>query len=156
MESTMTTDLQKVSPAADFAELKKLLGPPPVLSSEDANAYYAILARILKSLGASDFIEQIIAKDLADATWEMIRYSRHKALAVERQYREQREEEQEAEQPQGSTQESEKTGEPGEEDQQAEQVEPAADQTGATTTQFERMVVLAEVVDTVVDDCREI
>ena len=41
----MTTDLQKTSPAADFAELKELFGPPPILSTEDAKAYYAMLAR---------------------------------------------------------------------------------------------------------------
>ena len=44
----MTTDLQKKSPAADFAELKELFGPPPILSTEDAKAYYAMLARILE------------------------------------------------------------------------------------------------------------
>ena len=71
--------------------LKELFGPPPVLSSEDPKAYDAIWARILESIKASDFIEQMLGKDLADATWEMKRYSRHKALVIERQYLEQQE-----------------------------------------------------------------
>ena len=68
-----------------------MFGPPPVLSSEDSKAYYAMWARILESIKASDFIEQMLAKDLADATWEMKRYSRHKALVIERKYLEQQE-----------------------------------------------------------------
>ena len=87
----MTKDLEKASPATDFAELKELFGPAPVLSSEDAKAYDAMLARILESLKASDFIEQMLGKDLTDATWEMKRYSRHKAMVIERQILEQQE-----------------------------------------------------------------
>ena len=151
----MTKDLKRTSPAADFAELKELFGPPPILSTEDAKAYYAMMARILDSLGASDFIEQMLAKDLTDATWEMKRCARHKALAIERKYRGQQEleeaEEQEAGQPAEPAQESEQTGEPEKEGQQIEQAEQG--QTGAPTTQFERMLELAEVVDTVMADC---
>lgn len=81
----MTKEIEKVSPATDFAELKELFGPAPVLSSEDAKAYDAMLARILKSIEPRDFIEQMLGKDLTDATWEMKRYSRHKVMVVERQ-----------------------------------------------------------------------
>src|SRR5262245_39747171 len=87
----MAKDLQNASFTTDFVDLKKLFGPPPVLNSEDLEAYDAMLAHILKSLNASDFIEQMLAKDLTDATWEMKRYSRHKALVIERQYRERQE-----------------------------------------------------------------
>src|SRR5262249_17037930 len=154
VEITMTNDVKKVSKVADFAELKKLFGPPPVLSSEDANAYYAMMARIIEAIEPRDFIEQMLAKDLTDVTWQLQRYSRHKALAVERQYREQQleaEDEQEAEQAQDPADESKQTGDPGEEGQQVEQVEQVA-QTGAPTTQFDRMLVLAEMVDAAVDD----
>ena len=87
--------MQKASLTTDFAKLKELFGPPPVLSSEDPKAYDAMLARIIKSLKASDFIEQMLSKDLTDVTWELKRYSRHKALVIERQYREQQEMEEE-------------------------------------------------------------
>ena len=109
------------------------------------------------SLGASDFIEQMLAKDLTDVTWEMKRCSRHKAMAIERKYREQQEieeaeQDQEPEQPEEPGEMSEQAGAPVEEGQQIEQAEPAG-QTGAPTTQFDRMLELAEVVDTVIADC---
>ena len=130
----MPKDLQKASLTADFVELRKLFGPPPVLSSEDPKAYDAMWARILQSLNASDFIEQMLSKDLADATWEMKRYSRHKALVIERQYREEQEmkaaeeaeETEEAEQLEKSAPESdqaEQADKPAVEGEQNEQVE---------------------------------
>jgi hypothetical protein len=157
----MAKDLQKTSFTTDFVELKELFGPPPVLSSEDPKAYDAMWARILESLKTSDFIEQMLSKDLTDATWEMKRYSRHKALVIESQYREQQEmeeaeeaeETEEAEQLEGSAQESEQaTAVEGEQIEQVEEVKQA----GAPTTQFERMLELAAVVDSVVPDCDEI
>ena len=122
----MTKHLRHASPA--FAELKELFGPSPVLSSEDSKAYDAIWARILESIKASDFIEQMLAKDLADATWEMKRYSRHKALVIERQYREQQEiyeaeEAEEAERWEEAAEEGEQGDEQGEQVEQSQQVE---------------------------------
>ena len=64
----MTKDVIKTnSPASNFAKLKKLFGPPPVLSSEDPKAYDTIMARFIECLKASDFIEQMFVKDLTDA-----------------------------------------------------------------------------------------
>ena len=146
----MTKDLQNASFTTDFVELRGLFGPPPVLSSEDLKAYDAMLARILKSLKPSDFIEQMLGKDLTDATWEMKRYSRHKALVIERQYREQQELEE--------AEEAEETAEQVEESAavaQSEQVEDVKS-AGAPTTQFDRMLELAAVVDSVIPDCDEI
>src|SRR5262245_65154403 len=107
----MSKALQKAPHTTDFVELKELFGPPPVLSSEDPKAYDAMLACILASLKPRDFIEQMLGKDLTDATWDMQRYSRHKALVIERQYREQQEmeeieEAEEAEQLEESAEES--------------------------------------------------
>ena len=156
----MTKDLQKASLTTDFAELKKLFGPPPVLSSEDPKAYDAMWARILESLKASDFIEQMLGKDLTDATWEMKRYSRHKALVIERQYREQQEMEEEAEEAEEAEQLESlqervsrltRPTNPPSEGEQNEQVEEVK-QAGAPTTQFERMLELAAVVDVDTDE----
>ena len=90
-KQTMAQEIQKASLASDFTELKELFGPSPVLSSEDSKAYDTMLKRILKSLEPRDFIEEMFGKDLTDATWELKRYSRHKALVVERQIHEQQE-----------------------------------------------------------------
>jgi hypothetical protein len=161
-KQTMTKDLQKSSPATDFAKLKELFGPPPVLSSEDPKAYDAMLARIIESLKASDFIEQLLGKDLMDATWEMKRYSRHKALVIERQIHEQQEmeeteEAEEAEQLEESAEESEQAKQADKPAVKGEQIEQEeVKQAGAPTTQFERMLELAAVVDSVVPDCDDI
>jgi hypothetical protein len=157
----MPNDVSKRN-AFNFAVLKDLFGPPPVLSSEDAKAYDAMWARILESLKPNDFIEQMFGKDLTDATWEMKRYSRHKILVVERQIRDQQEmeeteEAEEADQLEESAVEekSERADPPAGAGEQTEQVEEVK-QAGAQTTQFERMLELAEVVDTVIPDCDNI
>src|SRR5262245_877823 len=158
----MSKELQKAPPTTDFVELKELFGPPPVLSSEDPKAYEAMLARILQSLKPRDFIEQMLGKDLTDATWEMKRYARHKALGIERQYREQQEmreieEAEEAEQLEELAEESEQAHEvdPAKESEQIEQLEPV-EQAGAPPTQVERMLEVADVHDTLIEDVEEI
>ena len=50
------------------------------------NTYYTIVARFLESLKPRDFVERMLVKDLTDSTWEMMRYSNHKTLAIERQH----------------------------------------------------------------------
>src|SRR5262249_42623145 len=90
--------VQTVAPADNFTKLKELFGPPPVLSSEDHKAYDAMWTRILESFEARDFIEGMLGKDLTDATWEMKRYSRHKALVIERRFRAQAEHEEKTKQ----------------------------------------------------------
>jgi hypothetical protein len=83
----MTQTLITTSSASTLAKLKKLLGPPPILSSEDPKIYDALLAEIIESVGPSHFIVQMLVKNLADVTWEITRISRHKAMVIEGQYR---------------------------------------------------------------------
>jgi hypothetical protein len=73
------------------AELKELLGPPPVLSSENPKAYDEICARLMECLEPRDFMEQLLIKQLIDDTWDVMRYGRHKSLAIERKARQFRE-----------------------------------------------------------------
>jgi hypothetical protein len=73
------------------AELKELLGPPPVLSSEDPKAYDEISARLMECLGPKDFLEQLLIKQFVDNTWDSMRYARHKTLGIERKARQIRE-----------------------------------------------------------------
>jgi hypothetical protein len=49
--------------------------------------YQKVLVNLMQSLKPRDFLEQCYIRDVAVATWDIIRYSRHKALAVERRYR---------------------------------------------------------------------
>lgn len=85
----MASKLQTRTAAANLAALKNFFGPPPVLSNESIDGYNAILTRCLDSVEPRDFIEQLLTGDVADATWEIRRYMRHKSLGIERRYREQ-------------------------------------------------------------------
>jgi hypothetical protein len=67
-----------------FEQIKSILGPSPVLSTEDIQAYNDMLCHYMKSVGPKDFLHQMLVKDLADADWESLRIKRHKAWAIER------------------------------------------------------------------------
>ena len=77
--------------AIDLNKLKELLGPPPVLSTESVQAYYAMQFHYMEALTPRDFFQQMLVKDLVDADWESLRFKRHKALAIERRDRKWRE-----------------------------------------------------------------
>jgi hypothetical protein len=83
----MTSELEKKSRIFGLAELSKLFGPPPVLGTEDANAYERLLQGMIHCYAPQDFMEQWLIKQLADNMWEIKRYTRHKPLAVERKSR---------------------------------------------------------------------
>jgi uncharacterized protein YicC (UPF0701 family) len=90
-EPTMTQEIQNKANIVNSAELKELLGPPPVLSSENAKAYDEIAARLMECFGPRDFMEQLLIKQLVDDTWDSMRYARHKSLGIERKARQLRE-----------------------------------------------------------------
>jgi hypothetical protein len=87
----MSEALQERASGSVLAELGDLLGPPPVLSTEDAKAYDEIRARLMQCLMPRDFMEQLLIKQVADCTWEIKRYMRHMTLAIERKFRQLRE-----------------------------------------------------------------
>src|ERR1700730_14460572 len=66
---------------------KKLCGPPPVLSTESVEAYNTMLLRLIESIWPKDFIERLFCRHIADSTWEIIRFTRHKMLLMERRHR---------------------------------------------------------------------
>jgi hypothetical protein len=90
-EPTVTQELQSKANIINSAELKELLGPPPVLSSEDGKAYDEIAARLMECLEPRDFMEQLLIKQFVDSTWDTMRYARHKTLGIERKARQIRE-----------------------------------------------------------------
>src|SRR5664280_2636256 len=62
----MSQDLKTETIATDLAELKKLFGPPAVLSTENVDSYYAIMARFVECFKPGDFMMQMFMKDLTD------------------------------------------------------------------------------------------
>jgi hypothetical protein len=87
----MTEKMQIMLNILNSTELEELLGPPPVLSTENVKAYDEILARIVQSFMPVDFMEQMLIKQLADCMWDIERYVRHKSLSIECKHRELRE-----------------------------------------------------------------
>ena len=73
-----------------LAEIKEVWGPRPVLSSEDAKAYDRILLNLIQCIDPENFMEQMLVKEVADSTWEQVRYTRHKPLVMERRFCDQR------------------------------------------------------------------
>ena len=69
-----------------IAWLKTLFGQPPVLSTEDPRAFEEIWAKMIQKLQPRDMIEQIFIWEAGVATWEMIRYNRHKTLMIQRKF----------------------------------------------------------------------
>jgi hypothetical protein len=155
----MVKDVKNGSVAKDLAELKKLF-TPPVLTSEDLKTYHTIMARFLECLKPRDFVEQIFIKDLTDSTWEIMRYSRHKTMVIEREHerhleiqakRRQEELKRKAEIAERIAERAKAAEKAGE----SKEAEPG-EQAGAPTSQFERWLELEEVIDGSVSDVDEI
>lgn len=68
-------------PAASgaIADPDSVFGPPPLLDGEDETEYRQMLGRIETSVAPSDMIETIWVRDIADLSWEILRYRRLKA-----------------------------------------------------------------------------
>ena len=64
------------------ADIRELLGPPPLTDIEDAQAYEATLARVAQAVGPTDFIEWIWVKDVVDLSWEAARARAAKAARL--------------------------------------------------------------------------
>ena len=64
------------------ATIRAILGPPALLSSEDAAIYEATLAHFAREVGPRDLIAWMLIKDLADHRLEIARYRRLRAAVV--------------------------------------------------------------------------
>jgi hypothetical protein len=135
-------ELRKKSNVVNLAELRELLGPPPILSTENAKAYDEIVARLMQCFAPADFMEQLLIAQLTDCTWEIMRYTRHKPWAIERKFRQHREFQ--AKRARAAAQIRDL------------QVRGLAQSGRQPATELGRMLELEEVVDSVVDDTDEI
>lgn len=64
------------------ATIRAILGPPALLSSEDAAIYEATLAHFAREIAPQDLIAWMLVKDLADHRLEIARYRRLRAAVV--------------------------------------------------------------------------
>jgi hypothetical protein len=70
----------------DWNKVYLLIGGPPVWSTEDMQAYNALLGEFTEMLQPCDLMEPVWTKDAADATWELGREAREKNALPEQQY----------------------------------------------------------------------
>jgi hypothetical protein len=64
------------------AEIRDVLGKPPLLANEDPNQYDALLAELARGVKPGDVVDWLWVKDIGDLTWDIIRYRRIKAAHV--------------------------------------------------------------------------
>ena len=61
-------------------------GPPPVLSSEDKEGYATLLRGHIDFYGPTRPMTVFLIKQLADAQWEIFRFTRNRAVSIERRF----------------------------------------------------------------------
>jgi hypothetical protein len=58
---------------SDVLELSDLLGPPPLLPSENLADYQALSVRVIAAVKPTDAIEHLYVRDAVDLQWELMR-----------------------------------------------------------------------------------
>ncbi len=83
----MANELQTAPHKYNSEQLDAIFGSAPVLSTESIDSYKAMVSLCLDSVKPGDFIEQLLVRDIVDASWEIRRYVRHKSWGIERNFR---------------------------------------------------------------------
>jgi hypothetical protein len=68
-------------------DVRDLLGKPAMLANEDPSDYDALLDALASEVKPRDLIERLWVKDIADLTWEILRYRRIKAARINGQFK---------------------------------------------------------------------
>lgn len=77
---------KEIAPLSE-EELRRFLlsmGPPPVLSTEDPNAFEDLFLAFARPLNNADRLSLYLSWELAVDTWSNARYARHETIAVSR------------------------------------------------------------------------
>jgi len=81
----MEQHLSPVTPMNSIpADILEMLGPPPLLSTEDEKLYFAFIAKLAQPIPSPDIITWMLIKDLADHRFEIARYRRLKSRLIQR------------------------------------------------------------------------
>jgi hypothetical protein len=67
----------------DIKLIKVLLGPPPVLRTENPHRYWELFEQFAAAIAPSSIVEWMWLKDIADLTWEIARLRRYRAMWIE-------------------------------------------------------------------------
>ena len=80
----MESEARSVTPLNSIpADVLEMLGPPPLLSTEDERLYFAIVAQIARPIPSPDIVTWMLIKDLADHRFEIARYRRLKTRLIQ-------------------------------------------------------------------------
>jgi hypothetical protein len=78
---------QHVSPVTPMnsipPDIQEMLGPPPLLSTEDEKLYLAFVAKLAQPIRSPDIVTWMLIKDLADHRFEIARYRRLKTRLMQ-------------------------------------------------------------------------
>jgi hypothetical protein len=70
-----------------IAELWALFGSPPVLSTENQQAYDKIRAEYVSYYRPTNTLQVRLVREVVDTEWEMSRFIRHRSVGIERSFR---------------------------------------------------------------------
>src|ERR1044071_7310335 len=68
----------------DLVHLKSMFGNAPVLSTEDPKSYEEIWVQLIQSFMPRDLVEHLFIHQLTVAIWDLIRYTRHSTIGLDR------------------------------------------------------------------------
>jgi hypothetical protein len=68
------------------AEIKSLLWPPSILSTESAERFEKVFDQLIVAFDLQDMAEATLVWDFAVASWEISRYTRSRALSFDRSF----------------------------------------------------------------------
>jgi len=80
-------DDDKKAIAEGIEKLKQLFGGPPILASENPQAYEALLTEFARAFPPKDFLGWLLVKEMTDQTFEATRFDRYKVLGIEQAHR---------------------------------------------------------------------
>ena len=110
--------MQKGMPNLLLKAFSTILGPIPVLSTEDAKHYNVMWKNLILSFRPRNFMELLLIRQVQDETWRILRYTRHRTVSIDRRFRQslefqsQRMKEQKARREALAKELAEKTGKP--------------------------------------------
>jgi PIN domain nuclease of toxin-antitoxin system len=76
--------------APSAAEMKALLGPPPILSTESAEQFEKVFDQLIDCLELQDMVDGILIREFAVSSWEINRYVRHRTVSFDRSFKQNR------------------------------------------------------------------
>jgi hypothetical protein len=70
-----------------LSDMKALLPPVPVLATESQEQFEKIFDQVVTALRVEDMVELILVRDFVLPSWEIARYTRHRAVAFDRKFK---------------------------------------------------------------------